>query len=578
MRLKQRASFGGITFLAIVSVIFFQNCSSSFQTEKESGVQFLNSASLLDPTSLALMKELEGRAMASASSIGTASSSTGNLSCIPSGDEQAIVARINSGAMDIILCKDAVISVKKKITLKKAGQKIYTEGLPTDSHRATLQVADAGVTIILEGYLSNIEIRNLIFDGNRRTYGFRGPSNENAAIIGLGGDVSGIIVQNVKAFDTRAWSTISFHGGSGHDKGAGCERATIMNNEFGPAGQMNEQVGDWADGISLACRKSLVKNNLIVDATDGAIVIFDSPGSVVVDNYIKQTERVAFGGIAMVDIAAFNGDYTGTVVSGNTIEATGGFIKVGVAMGPAVWFGCWEQGGQVVKNLNVTTGGVVKNNLIKGNRIGYGFAASGVRNFEISNNQSEATYAGVPSEARCHGGTNAAPGDFIVTGNNATGSFQSGFKDGLLADAIWLKPASVPLPPVVSSGTQYSEVIKKEFESILPECLTNEKQAYWEAWFGRGGAMADFTTTLKNEASTRPPCLRTENTPVSDYQTRMNQIQLDVYNNFNVYLPGCWTPDKQTYWESWFLRGGTFNDFIYTLQLEASKTPPCLRR
>lgn len=41
-----------------------------------------------------------------------------------------------------------------------------------------------------------------------------------------------------------------------------------------------------ADGISLACLNSVVSNNIITDATDGAIVIFSSEGNQVVNNTI----------------------------------------------------------------------------------------------------------------------------------------------------------------------------------------------------------------------------------------------------------------------------------------------------
>jgi parallel beta-helix repeat protein len=53
----------------------------------------------------------------------------------------------------------------------------------------------------------------------------------------------------------------------------------------------------WADGISLSCQSSLVQNNVIVDATDGGIVIFGAPFSVIRNNTIGVKTRTTLGGI-----------------------------------------------------------------------------------------------------------------------------------------------------------------------------------------------------------------------------------------------------------------------------------------
>ena len=42
----------------------------------------------------------------------------------------------------------------------------------------------------------------------------------------------------------------------------------------------------WADGISFAGSDGLIAGNLIVDATDGQIVIFGAPGTLVENNTI----------------------------------------------------------------------------------------------------------------------------------------------------------------------------------------------------------------------------------------------------------------------------------------------------
>ena len=137
-----------------------------------------------------------------------------------------------------------------------------------------------------------------------------------------------------------------------------CSGMRISNNQLGPAGQppsnpSNQlQVsrgelliprrpltrllqGEWADGISLGCQKATVTGNTIVDATDGGIVIFGSPGSLVQGNTVLQQTRQVMGGINMVDTTLFGGSYEGVIVAENTFNAESSFIKVGIAMGPS---------------------------------------------------------------------------------------------------------------------------------------------------------------------------------------------------------------------------------------------------
>jgi len=66
-----------------------------------------------------------------------------------------------------------------------------------------------------------------------------------------------------------------------------CRNVTVQNNDIGPCGSDNYQ--EWADGVSLACSDSIVQNNMIQGATDGGIVIFGSPGSLISNNTICIT-------------------------------------------------------------------------------------------------------------------------------------------------------------------------------------------------------------------------------------------------------------------------------------------------
>lgn len=356
--------------------------------------------------------------------------------CLGSGDEKQLLQRVSAGALEIPLCPKAVIKLKKPIVFTKPGQKIFTSGLPLGDERATLILSSAEAGFAIESYQPKTEVRNIIVDGNRRSLGYLPPKTVGQALIQLGGEVSGVVVDGVKAGDTRTWSTIALHGGAGHDKGAGCTGAILSNNEIGPAGTSDER---WADGISLACRTSVVKNNLIYDTTDGAIVVFGSPGSVILRNVIEQSNDRLLGAIAMVDYAAFNGDFTDTAVLGNLIHGKGGRIAVGIAFGPPVWFGCDSP-------LSRGKGGIIKYNHITGKKIGYGIAVNGVSDAVVLENRSSAEYSGSPNPS-CGLG-NASPGPFLISKANSLGSFQPEFREGVLSNIIYIGEG----PTVASSS------------------------------------------------------------------------------------------------------------------------------
>ena len=88
--------------------------------------------------------------------------------------------------------------------------------------------------------------------------------------------------------------------------------------------------------MSIACGKSTIVNNTVIDATDGAIVIFGAPGTLVDGNTIIGNTRNAMGGINMVDWSPWSGSYVGTVVSNNKIIANGSFVKSGISLGLTV--------------------------------------------------------------------------------------------------------------------------------------------------------------------------------------------------------------------------------------------------
>jgi parallel beta-helix repeat protein len=153
----------------------------------------------------------------------------------------------------------------------------------------------------------------------------------------MGGPNSNQLIEYVHSYDTRSWSCLHVSEG-----GLLCNNVVVQNNDIGPCG--SDRFFQWADGISVSCRSAVVRNNEVTDATDGGIVLFGSPGTLVEDNTIRVIhvrytsvyhfsgdlspvlsagQSTSLGGINMVDFLPWNGDYTGTVVQSNTIM--GGF-------------------------------------------------------------------------------------------------------------------------------------------------------------------------------------------------------------------------------------------------------------
>lgn len=95
----------------------------------------------------------------------------------------------------------------------------------------------------------------------------------------MGGSTSGQLIERVASYNPRSWSCLHIAEGS-----LDCNNVTVQHNDIGPCGTDDFQ--QWADGISMSCRDSLVWNNTILDPTDGGIVLFGAPGTVVENNTI----------------------------------------------------------------------------------------------------------------------------------------------------------------------------------------------------------------------------------------------------------------------------------------------------
>lgn len=369
----------------------------------------------------------------------------GPASCLASGTQTTINNALVGAGKKVFLCAGAVFKLSAPVRFTAPRQELATVGLPTGSTRATLRITAAAVTTAVDGNgQSGIVLRNVQVDGNRAALG-RKTGN---ALVQLGGNVTDQVVRQSAIREPRSWSALHLFEGTVTSSVPACQRAQVIDNEIGPAG-LDSPSGQWADGISLACGSSTVRGNTITDATDGGIVVFGAPGSVIEQNTIVAVSRVLLGGINLVDVAPVNGNYTGTVVRDNVIEARSAFVKVGLAQGWQVW----------TCGTGTVYGGTVTGNTLRGQHMGYGYAVNGVRDWTVSGNVDLAQHVGVPS-AGC-GGLPSAPGGFQVA-SAASSSLQPEFQPGALTYVLGVTEPTPPptgTPPALCRWVRAGEAV-----------------------------------------------------------------------------------------------------------------------
>ncbi len=342
--------------------------------------------------------------------------------CIPSGTEVEINAALKLGGSEAELCPGARFELSAPITYTASSQKVYTQGRPTDDTRATLIIVNPEITTaVLMRDFDEAELSNVLVDGNRETLGYK----EGEALIYAGGFSSGQVFKGNVIRNTRSWSSLQLI--QGHSSDQPCTGALIEDNVIGPAGTSKE----WADGISHGCEDSVVRGNTIFDATDGAIVVFGAPGSIIEENTIRAETRTLLGGIHMVGYEPYQGNYEGTIVRNNTIDAAGAVIRIALGMGARVW-GCYDD----TNAEPPLYGGTVTGNVLKGTSMQYGFIVSGVKDWTVSENRDESTHVGKPSNP-CAAVVASKPGGFIIDTRYSKGDFQPEFKKGVLDLALW---------------------------------------------------------------------------------------------------------------------------------------------
>jgi parallel beta-helix repeat protein len=105
------------------------------------------------------------------------------------------------------------------------------------------------------------------------------PPTSGGANIEMGGPNSNQLIEYVHSYDPRSWSCLHVAEG-----GLLCNGVVVQNNDIGPCG--SDVYQQWADGISVSCRSAVIRNNMVNNPTDGGVVLFGSPGTLVENNTI----------------------------------------------------------------------------------------------------------------------------------------------------------------------------------------------------------------------------------------------------------------------------------------------------
>ena len=349
--------------------------------------------------------------------------------CLRFADSHTInQAFIDGGpGKQVFLCPSKTYRLREPIIFTAAEQEIATQGYPTGSERATLVVAGDFATLIQGDCrrCAKVKIRSLVIDGSRKALGRISNHRESTGLVVIGGN-GGQSIQHCHLRDPRGYTAIHVREGDNLD----CSHALIENNEIGPVGEEYIPNVDGpdpesapsgrplADGISIACKDSIVRDNTFYDNTDAAIVVYCSPGTLIHANSITARTMSAMAGILMVDATPFDGDYKLTTVKGNIIDAANRIIRVGIGIGAAVLSDDTE---------TMLTGGRVLANGLRGKYMGFGIAATGLDDWMIKDNWDEATHIGVRSDRCFDEPINPDPMAFVRHTNIQGGELQNEF-------------------------------------------------------------------------------------------------------------------------------------------------------
>ncbi len=457
---------------------------------------------------------------------------------------------LDSGA-DLVLEKGKVYDIDATLQLKTKGQRIYTGNIKSIRDYATLRVVHPElVTIINAEGLANVEIKDVRMDGNRhnmRPPAGKVPMQPFISLGKKGGDdqtIRNCIITNARC--SGGWAAIHVH--------ENAFRTIIQDNIIFGAGvdvlgngrSASEDPFAWGDGISVAARNSLVKNNLVIDATDEGIMVQGAPGTKVLNNVIVALSREVFMGIALVDPADYclldsienTFDYRGVVVKNNLVDALGARVHIGFPCGMDVW--------NLNKNNRIIVGAEVIENEMTGKIGGYGFAVGGVKDFKVTGNKAKAVF-----EERGDGLPNNPPDEPAAFIYDASKTKES----KLQSDFVPCKKHIIHLlrnsrKPVNESGYRildnYGEaesvaIVRAAFMEMLERVPDETESARWTKW---------LNTTKANTDQLRSILMTTDEFLKNNAALGLYQLQECRVHLFNQQLVEAFDALKDSTWPS----------------------------
>ncbi|KAG8871902.1 hypothetical protein FRB97_008222 [Tulasnella sp. 331] len=325
-----------------------------------------------------------------------------------------------------------MLRLESPIVFTAKDQEISTAGYPNDDGRAILIVTGERLATAIHGdckRCAGVKVRSLIIDGNRR---YLGRVSSGGPLLAIG-NAQEQVVERCKLFDPRGGSALHIREGDG----LRCGGARVENNHIGPSGEEWDEEIDgpepelsplgspFGDGIRVACKDSIIRNNIIADATGIGIIAF-APGIEILSNEVTMRQQVSVGGIFLVAPDPFGGNYTSTVIKGNILSSTGpkGYMRVGIGAGAPIW---------ADDHQNVLYNGSIVGNSIVGDSFGYGVAVAGVSGFVVEENVSQGEYWGVVTNRCARGPPNHPPTGFVHDLESSAGVFQRDFVPGVIS-------------------------------------------------------------------------------------------------------------------------------------------------
>ncbi|WVQ82978.1 hypothetical protein IAT38_005116 [Cryptococcus sp. DSM 104549] len=446
------------------------------------------------------------------------SAATTPRKCLLSGTEKPINEAFALGGegTTVALCPGSVHRLNASIAFTAPRQTLTTMGNPKNRDRALLIVEGADQAVAIRADCPDCSfamIRSLAIDGNRPVL-LRVPLGEALIEIGNGESQT---VRDCKLWEPRGWSALHFREGDRKH----CRFGHVVDNEIGPAGEEWDDEYDGmdetkpvygnprADGISLACKDSVVERNVVYDATDGAIVLFGSAGSEVKNNHIYARTRVILGGINLVDYEPWAGDYTGVTVHHNHLHALGRYFKVGIVVGPSTWSDDTE---------SLVHSGSVTDNTLEGGHFGYGIVVSSAEDFTVLRNKvlwdgqsGEARFTGVKGSRCPKAPENGRPTAFLINRGSAKGTFQDDFVNGEVQHIICLNPddSYAPWrlrdsPEAIAAKVAESPAASAAFDARIAEALVSYQMALLSAMDNINDKIERLTNPL-SAADFAPP-------------------------------------------------------------------------